>query len=168
MTKKICSVCLKEKFLHKFNKHRGHFDGRYSQCKECRKADYLQKQEKYKKEALERYYKNRDKILTKKKEQNDPIKNRRNWLMRRYGLTDEDWNTIFQTQGGKCAICGIHQKDLDHIFRVDHNHITGQVRGLLCNGCNAGIGMLQVDSMKSSILLKAVDYINCPKEIDNG
>jgi hypothetical protein len=60
-------------------------------------------------------------------------------------------------QKGCCAICGIDKPTGKwKIFAVDHNHKTGQVRELLCNECNRGIGYLK-DS--AELLQKAVDYI---------
>jgi len=47
---------------------------------------------------------------------------------------------MFKEQKGKCAICNKHQKKLKTVLHVDHCHKTNQVRGLLCNRCNAGLG----------------------------
>lgn len=52
----------------------------------------------------------------------------------------EDYNRIFDAQNGCCAICGRHQSELDKRLSVDHDHETGEVRGLLCHGCNLGLG----------------------------
>lgn len=73
-------------------------------------------------------------------------------LKRLYGLTLEQWETIHVLQGGACAICVKPFPSLDVLRRdpesrravaTDHCHATGVVRGLLCNGCNTGIGMLR-------------------------
>lgn len=58
-------------------------------------------------------------------------------------------------QNGACAICGGVNKDGRKLF-VDHDHATGQVRGLLCNLCNRGIGNMR-DSIK--LLRAAADYL---------
>lgn len=50
----------------------------------------------------------------------------------------EFFNTLFEVQGGVCAICKRTRK-----LNVDHNHETGAVRGLLCHGCNTTIGALE-------------------------
>lgn len=47
-----------------------------------------------------------------------------------------DYDRLYQLQQGKCAICGKHQSDITKTFHVDHSHITGKVRGLLCDRCN--------------------------------
>ena len=58
-------------------------------------------------------------------------------------------------QEGRCAICG-EEPSTKRGLAIDHCHITGKVRGLLCHGCNIGIG-----SMKDSavLLLKAIRYL---------
>lgn len=59
----------------------------------------------------------------------------------RYGVTKEAFDSMWEDQDGKCCIC---QEDLSLELRgyaIDHNHETGQVRGLLCNKCNTGLGL---------------------------
>jgi NMD protein affecting ribosome stability and mRNA decay len=69
-------------------------------------------------------------------------KNQKKWLKTRYGLTLEDWNMMFEEQGGVCAICKSPDPKGHHgRFHVDHDHVTGKIRGLLCDTCNRGIGM---------------------------
>jgi len=53
-----------------------------------------------------------------------------------YGLTIDEFAAMVVAQEGKCAICSTTPKRL----RVDHHHASGQVRNLLCHGCNAGLG----------------------------
>lgn len=69
-----------------------------------------------------------------------------------YGLTKEHWEFLFRCQGQRCAICG----DTDRQWFVDHSHVTGKVRGILCPSCNTAIGLL-LDSPK--ILRIAADYV---------
>ena len=62
-----------------------------------------------------------------------------------YGLTEEQYQELFDGQGGVCAVCGIATKDTpsrDEDLTVDHDHLTGKVRGLTCRSCNRGIGLL--------------------------
>lgn len=59
----------------------------------------------------------------------------------RYGLTEETYQAMVSAQSGCCAICQRPPKL--HRLYVDHCHRTGTVRGLLCNTCNAAIGMLE-------------------------
>ena len=62
---------------------------------------------------------------------------------------------MFEEQGKSCKICDT--KSEDHLsFHVDHCHDTGEVRGVLCNNCNAGLGMFQ-DNLE--LLFMAIDYL---------
>lgn len=71
------------------------------------------------------------------------------------GFTWEAWEAMFQAQGGQCAICS-KKLARNKETTVDHNHATGQVRGLLCHDCNLGLGKFQ-DSPK--FLLSAYQYV---------
>lgn len=77
-------------------------------------------------------------------------------LKRLYGITPEDYYTLFVNQNGQCNICGIHQAELKNRLDTDHCHITGKVRGLLCHKCNKALGLFK-DS--SEILEKASKYL---------
>ena len=79
---------------------------------------------------------------------------------KKYGITKEDYNIMFNEQNGCCKICSKHQSELSATLAVDHNHLTGDVRGLLCGSCNRGIGLLQDDV---GLLKAAIKYIE-----DNG
>ena len=83
----------------------------------------------------------------------------RAWKYRtQYGMTLKDYDTLYPKQGGQCAICGTDTPGgPGERFRVDHNHDTGEVRGLLCNSCNRGLGYLK-DS--PTILSKALTYLS--------
>ena len=65
--------------------------------------------------------------------------------LRRYGLTPDDFEARVTAQGGVCAICLKPPKGKRDRLCVDHCHDTGRVRGLLCHGCNASLGMLRED-----------------------
>ncbi len=71
-------------------------------------------------------------------------------------LTKEEYNVLFAQQGGKCAICGIHQKELKTKLHADHDHKTKEIRGLLCFKCNAALGMMNDNT---EILQRAIQYI---------
>lgn len=76
-------------------------------------------------------------------------------LKRYYGLTIEEVENIFLSQNGCCAICKNEFQDRK-TMHIDHNHQTGKVRGLLCNGCNHGIGHFQENPDN---LLNAFQYL---------
>ena len=61
---------------------------------------------------------------------------RKSQLQRDYGITPEDYDEMYQAQGGCCIGCTKHQSELTKTLHVDHNHDTGKVRGLLCYHCN--------------------------------
>ena len=90
--------------------------------------------------------------------QNNPEKaskrNRVTKLKLKYNLTVEHYADMLHSQQNGCAICGKLQ--IDKNLAVDHNHVTGNVRGLLCQQCNTGIGLLQ-DSV--DILNNAIKYL---------
>jgi hypothetical protein len=72
--------------------------------------------------------------------------------LRRYGLTPEGYREILQGQGHECAIC----RTVVPPFVVDHDHESGQVRGILCSNCNVMLG-LAADS--TAILERAAHYL---------
>lgn len=74
-----------------------------------------------------------------------------------YGITEEDYQSLLLKQEGCCAICGTDTPTGKwKVFAVDHCHKTGKVRGLLCNECNRGMGLLK-DSPE--LLLAAAQYL---------
>ena len=78
-------------------------------------------------------------------------------MIRNYGIGYAEYNELFEEQAGECAICGAHQNDLDRPLFIDHDHDTGDVRGLLCMKCNSALGLFQDDA---SNLQRAVKYLN--------
>lgn len=77
--------------------------------------------------------------------------NRKASQFRRYGITAVAFNAMLADQGGACRICRSVEK-----LVIDHDHATDKIRGLLCGGCNAGIGMLKEDP---AILSAAIEYL---------
>jgi hypothetical protein len=74
--------------------------------------------------------------------------------IRSYGITLAEYDRLFNDQNGVCAIC---QKTNGEIaLCIDHNHATNEVRGLLCNLCNRGIGLFNDDE---KLLIKAAIYV---------
>ena len=74
---------------------------------------------------------------------------RRTWLKMKYKITPEDYDKLMAEQGGTCAICNSGVDKGYGYLCVDHNHETGEVRGLLCHRCNMHVGVLeQVDSVE--------------------
>jgi len=82
------------------------------------------------------------------------------WLRQRYGITPEELDDAKQAQGNLCAIC-----DREKPLVIDHDHKTGNLRGLLCNDCNTSIGKLG-DTVES--LTRALDYLVNPPGVALG
>jgi hypothetical protein len=138
-TEITCSTCKETMWESEFGflvKARGK---RHRQCKHC-----IRRQQQSRKRLCQLY--------------------RDNHLLGRYGITQADYDAMFARQGGRCAICGsdsnfVTIKRLDGKpanFAVDHDHDTGKVRGLLCHGCNQGLGKFK-DSVE--LLRLAVAYL---------
>lgn len=100
-------------------------------CKEC-----------HKRRCSERYYSKN--ILEKRAERAS-----------QYGLTKDEYLSLFEQQGGRCAICD-NEPATQRGLHVDHCHATNEVRGLLCHGCNTGLGLFK-DNL--SVLEKAISYL---------
>lgn len=85
--------------------------------------------------------------------------------LRRLGLTLQQYESMLEAQGGFCAICGQVESDETGSGRskrlaIDHDHTTGEVRGLLCSNCNKGLGNFQDDL---GILESAYVYLGMHK-----
>lgn len=68
----------------------------------------------------------------------------------------EYYSKALAAQGGACAICGYPASELRRRLSIDHDHRTGQVRGLLCTTCNLGLGAFRDDP---AVLAKAIEYL---------
>jgi hypothetical protein len=83
-------------------------------------------------------------------------KNRIYRLLKTFNLSIEEYNTLLSKQNNCCAICGINEHDLKHKLSIDHDHISGKIRGLLCNKCNSTLGFL---SENLEFFDKAKEYL---------
>jgi hypothetical protein len=72
----------------------------------------------------------------------------------KYGITKEQFDELFKNQEGKCPIC---KTELKKEIHIDHDHLTGQVRGVLCGKCNKGLGQFN-DNIES--LTNAIKYLS--------
>lgn len=143
ISEKTCRGCGKIKPVEMFGVNRGVKDGYFGTCRDCRNA-----------RARARY-----------SDDADAFREATRWRMikHRYGLTKADWEALYDSQDGKCAICGgelpVDIKTRPNVRAttcIDHDHETGIVRGLLCQSCNLGIGMLKHDE---SLMLSAIAYL---------
>lgn len=87
---------------------------------------------------------------------------KRSDLKKKYGISLETYNELKESQQHVCAICGLPETAIDYRTKkirdlaVDHNHDTGEIRGLLCTRCNTAIGLLQDDVV---LLANAISYL---------
>lgn len=154
-TMKHCKKCNELKPLSAFGTDKRMVGGLTNSCKVCgnayRNAHRLsnpeqakQTQDAWKKADPEKHYR----ML-------------RNSKLKKYGLTIQEYDSLFKSQQGVCKICGEtetkgrgkHKETL----AVDHCHTTGKVRGLLCSSCNRGLGFFfdSTDKLKN-----AIEYLN--------
>lgn len=82
-------------------------------------------------------------------------------IKRKYGLTEDQYMELFNSQNGRCAICKDEPNDnntkKEGYFSIDHSHDTGVIRGLLCLQCNMALGYMK-DNKDN--LMAAYDYLN--------
>ena len=110
---KVCKSCSKSLPLESFGPYPKSRDGLTYSCKPCL-AEYS------------RRFRGENRASCRRSE-----------LKYKYGITPEQYDEMWKAQGEGCAICGSDRKP-----RIDHCHQTGRVRGILCDTCNRGLGML--------------------------
>lgn len=134
---KVCNKCKADKVLTDFYLARNGKYGRKSICAECEKA--------------------RTAEWRVKAGQVHRDKARARHVQAKYGMSSDEHKSMLSSQNHKCKICGTDEVySLHGKLYVDHCHISGNVRGLLCNRCNSGLGMFQ-DS--ATVVLKALQYL---------
>jgi len=121
---KTCTKCGQKKELTEYYiiKHSGNPHG---SCKECFKKGSAESRKRLGKEHKRNYN-----------------------IKYHYGVTLEEINKFDQC----CNICGAKEEGRGYNMNVDHDHKTGKVRGLLCNSCNRGLGLLGEDNLEKAIL----------------
>lgn len=133
---KVCTRCGIEKEVDKFHKNKTAKSGRDCMCGACR----------IEKKSDTRTYESR----------------RRSKLRCLYGLELEEFEAMREKQDYSCAVCGKHEsKNKTGQLYIDHDHDTGKVRELLCNGCNRSLGFAGDDV---DTLLKLADYLRKHKD----
>lgn len=78
--------------------------------------------------------------------------------MAKYGLSRDQYRQLYRAQRGLCAICAKPERTArNRLLCVDHDHVTGHIKGLLCSHCNRGLGLFG-DSARD--LRRAADYVD--------
>jgi len=158
-TIKQCSDCKQEKEFILFPPDKRCLYGRAAKCRKCTIVAKKKYYSKYPEAEAERrrknaecgrkwYRKNRVKLIEQMK-----------WhrIKKVHGITKAEYESILVAQDRKCAICCSEEPGRqDRHFAVDHDHTTGKIRGLLCQKCNCGIGLLKDDIY---LLEKALIYL---------
>jgi hypothetical protein len=134
---KQCTKCGVVKPLTEFHKRPETKDGRRTDCKECNQ-----------KQKAERWASTPPEVRK--------AKNIVSRLKYQYGMTPADYVKKVEEQNNKCFICEQEAGYNDKPLYVDHCHTTGNVRKLLCQHCNSGLGMFRDNP---ELLSKAADYL---------
>lgn len=133
---KVCGSCKEDKHVTEFHARSLSKDGLASVCKKCN---------------LERT----NEWALKNVEKRSNI-HRKSALKRTYGISLEQYDELLEKQHHCCAICDRHEDEFKTRLAVDHNHKTGEIRGLLCNYCNHRVVGRHTDGDK---LRQIADYI---------
>ena len=152
--RKRCSKCRDFKLLKYFYKQKSKKSGLASACKECTKVIvtnyYYNNKEKFKVRNKINYDKNTESRLEwyedYKANNKEKLSERykRYHYLRKYKISREEIRKIAEFFGMKCGICLSEFRELGKgkpWMTVDHNHETGEIRGIICNRCNVGIGL---------------------------
>lgn len=102
------------------------------------------------------YWKNHSASLQRKRKES--------WKIYGINITLKQWKSLHEKQNGCCAICGVHESFFENALAVDHNHLTGKVRGLLCFICNRYL--VGIFEKYEHLIPKVMEYINAGKSID--
>lgn len=86
----------------------------------------------------------------------DPINARGGHLKRTYGITLTQYDELLAKQDEKCAICDKHESEFNVKLAVDHDHVSGEIRGLLCRYCNHRLVGRHRDA---ALLRRIADYV---------
>lgn len=141
---KVCVHCGKTRKMESFPRNRNSYDGRHTTCKSCMKT-YQPK-----------YVPGKNRETNSRRYWANPEAARDRRLSAKHGVPIGTYAKMLSAQGGVCAICGRDSNPGKTRFALDHNHVTNEVRGLLCTCCNQAIGQLQ-DS--PDLLRKAAAYL---------
>lgn len=134
---KMCKQCKEVKPLTDFYKDKSFKSGYRANCKPCKDKSTYQ----WRADNKGKYNENMRKLRAENK---DMFKNID--LKRTHGITLDQYNAMKLAQNGLCKICKNPPKG-KRPLAVDHDHITGDIRGLLCYGCNRALHVLDTKSL---------------------
>lgn len=133
-----------------------------SHCKECSKKFQQERN------SLPEYVEKRKLVYKRNKEKQLNAN-----LIREFNITLEQYNKKLTEQNGGCFICGKTPEQNGKRLAVDHNHVTGKNRGLLCSSCNICIGFIEKNSLdiervKEYLVQHNLDINNKHNSIQSG
>ena len=166
MQTKLCPKCGLNLSFDQFHKHNGKKHNLKSWCKSCDNAKMAEKRKfdpawaKNRDEVKQKhYYRNHDEMRARAAERDakpeNRVRARELAYLRKYGLTIEQVSDMLKDQNHACKICDTALPTTTDA-RVDHDHQTGNVRGILCHPCNVALGLFK-DSKEN--LAKAIRYL---------
>jgi hypothetical protein len=147
VTEKLCARCNKILPIEAFqlSNSSGRRDGRQSYCRPC--------VTEYKRAWSRAHPENITARWKRAKERNPNVSRER--VLRKYGLTLDSFEALFQKQKGKCRGC-LSPLIRGRATHIDHCHNSNKIRGLLCNNCNLAVGMLSDDPTRMRRLARYV------------
>lgn len=163
MESKQCRVCGQWKPLDGFYRMAGMRDGHRNECKSCNLADkrrrYQADPAKYIGMVARWQRANPDRVRdTRRKRNAHPERKRKQrdaYYRRTFGISADDFDALLREQGGGCAICACVPERAAS-FHLDHDHLSGTIRGILCLSCNQGVGKFRDDA---ALLERAAEYV---------
>jgi Recombination endonuclease VII len=139
---KTCSACKTLKPTDEFPKSKQTKDGLHSWCKPCSRIKKKESNDRIRQRDPEAYRikwrRYQDDYKERHPDRHEAGERRRN--LRKFGITIEEYDRMFESRSGLCEICGLTSNKR---LAVDHDHVTGKVRGLLCGSCNMALGQLE-------------------------
>ncbi len=129
---KVCAACRDVKLTTLFAKDQRSPDGFTPRCRACR-------------------------AVVRAKE--DPRKTRERFYRWKFGISVGDYEQLFLAQNRRCKICRAtpEERGARQHLDVDHDHVSGTIRGLLCSPCNTAIGLLADDPERARAVARYLE-----------
>lgn len=147
--------------LDDFHRAKDMRDGHRNECKPCfrvlakaryNSADAVARATQWRKDNPERF---REWQADYRARPERKRKMRDLYYRRTFGISADAFDAMLDAQGGGCAICGV-VPEREASLHLDHDHLTGAIRGILCLSCNQALGHFRDDP---AVLQRAVDYV---------